>query len=137
MCTKGLVFEPSDASVPLARYPYRSMLQEPKLQGVQGLTEFGGRVLTIKCDTVVSMKGNNEIGPYRIEPVSNPKDYLVLFALEHTNPELVRTEIMPAYQACSGDDKRAMQRLIDDRMIKDFDRRCAAPPARRAAPTDR
>ncbi|KAG5190431.1 BEACH domain-containing protein [Tribonema minus] len=85
LCSRGLLFEPADVSLPCVKYPFRSMDMPltPAGAGRAAALRFGGAgavkghgalryseegglegVFTMYCSSTMEMKANNRVGPY-------------------------------------------------------------------------
>ena len=109
LCTKSLIFEPSDGRKPLIKFPFRFMpggVSEYTLsssQKSQCTIETSG-FFSFSCATLYEMKEDGKIGPYKqidCDPIE-PRE--LIFALSHSNIGSFLSKISRLRQVYSADE---------------------------------
>ena len=149
ICTKSIMFDPDDISVPVTRYRFRDMPNCPSLhyRGNDGTArELGGDLFTIACSTETRMREDGTHGPYTsvggsggISGAKRSKDGTSgaagevqnmqnrLFALVHTRvDQVVSGQLQQLWEACQHsrsrwEEKKVLEPLLRNRIPTKFD----------------
>lgn len=147
LCTRSLVFEPSDIRKPIMKFPYKTMssslevFQLKEMEKAQLSVELAG-FFTFLCQSYFEMKVNNKVAPYKLidSSVSNASDfgvgeeeskaarYRILIALVHSDLSsfLVKVEQFRHIQSVAkkqgvGMGNQLLQPFLEMAQITSFD----------------
>lgn len=104
LCSRSLLFEPSDPRKAIVRFPFKYFLGEPELYQLsqdeisQSSVRFTG-AFTFRCSTVFEMKSNDKIAPYQqIDCASRSEGAQTLFGLVHADPNVWLNKLLQLKQ---------------------------------------
>ena len=108
LCSRSLIFEPTDIKKPLIKFPFKNMTKNIvnyKYNKIECTLEASG-LLTFCCSCYYEMKANDKIGPYKqidasptlanadIKYESDHNSCRVLFAIIHSDLNQVISKIL-------------------------------------------
>lgn len=101
VCSRSIIFEPSDIKRPLLKFPYKTITSELenfrlKPEEILQCSITASGFATFKCSAYFEMKGNDQVGPYKLVDCSSSHNHddfgrvlctesSFVFALVHTD----------------------------------------------------
>jgi Beige/BEACH domain/PH domain associated with Beige/BEACH len=95
VCSRSIIFEPSDIKRPLLKFPYRTITSELetfrlKPEEILQCSVTASGFATFRCSSYFELKGNDQIGPYKLVDCSSSQNHddsetSFVFALVHTD----------------------------------------------------
>ena len=134
ICTKSIMFEPDDISIPLTRYSFKDMTASPPQIYARGrdssAQELGNDIFTVSCTRISEMREDGVHAPY-VRREANGENggngsLESLFALVHTQVDKVFEHLELLWGTCRDsrsrwEERSILQPLLQNRIPAKFD----------------
>jgi factor associated with neutral sphingomyelinase activation len=109
LCSKSLIFDPQDISLPMMKFEYQSLSAiEPWKGSLYTTMDMKADIFTITTTMVVEMKENNNIAPYRFKNIPKTK---FKFSIKYANLSNFLAYANTLYNISKREEDEAEERL--------------------------